>query len=277
MTLRSTPLSARIGSEVRADRAALLAGDYAAQLRELLEQRGVLVLPGVAPDDDELQAFAATMGSIQGGTTYSGGIFKVTFDADHNPHGATYLEGAFEWHIDRTDADVPPFGSILTPRVLAQSGGETEFANTYAAYDDLPEADKRLVESLEVEHRVEAPIRKMTKNPTPEQERAWTLKPPKVHPMVWLHRSGRKSLVLGGTAVRVLGMSEAESDALLARLMAWSVRPEFTYRHTWRMGDLVMWDNSGTMHRAMPYDQASGRRLHRVTLEGEEPIVAAAA
>ncbi|MGE3691970.1 MAG: TauD/TfdA dioxygenase family protein, partial [Novosphingobium sp.] len=172
--------------------------------------------------------------------------------------------------------DVPPYGSMLTPREIANVGGDTEFANTYAAYDDLPEADKKLVERLMVEHRVEGPIRRQTKDPTPEQLAAWNLKAPKIHPMVWRHRSGRKSLVLGGTAWKVVGMSEAESDALLKRLMAWSVKPEYVYRHRWRMGDLVMWDNSGTMHRAMPFDMESGRRLHRVTLEGEEPIAAAA-
>ncbi len=275
-SLESTQLTPRIGSEVRADRAALLSGALNAQFRELLEKRGVLVFRGLDISDDELQSFAQTVGQLQGGSTYQGAIFKVTFDAEHNPHGKTYLDGTFEWHIDRTDADTPPFGSLLTPRVLPPAGGDTEFANTYAAYEDLPEADKRLVESLRVEHRVDAPIRRRTPNPTPEQLKAFTLKDPKVHPMVWLHKSGRRSLVLGGSAVRVLGMDVAESDALLARLMEWSLRPQYVYRHKWQMGDLLVWDNTGTMHRAMPFDTASGRRLHRVTLEGEEPIAAAA-
>ncbi len=276
MSLYSIDLTPRIGSEVRADRDDLLSGKYNKELRELLERRGVICIPGMYCTDEEMETFARTIGQIQGGTTYEGGIFKVTFDAEHNPHGKTYLKGAFEWHIDRTDADVPPFGSMLTPHVIAEKGGDTEFANTYAAYEDLSDEDKRLVESLQVEHRVEAPIRRQTENPTPEQEQAWKLKAPKIHPMVWRHRSGRKSLVLGGTACKVVGMSDAESDALLERLMAWSVRPEIVYRHKWRMGDLVMWDNSGTMHRAMPYDLDCGRRMHRVTLEGEEPIAAAA-
>ena len=270
----TTDLTPRIGSEVRTDRAALLSGKLNAPFRELLEARGVLVFRDLAITDDELQAFGQSVGQLQGGSTYQGAIFKVTFDAEHNPHGKTYLDGTFEWHIDRTDADTPPFGSLLTPRVLPPSGGDTEFANTYAAYEALPEADKRLVESLRVEHRVEAPIRKQTPNPTPEQERAWKLKAPKIHPMVWLHKSGRRSLVLGGSAVRVVGMPEAESDALLARLMDWSLQRQYVYRHHWRMGDLVIWDNTGTMHRAMPFDTTSGRRLHRVTVEGEEPIVA---
>ncbi|MGE3692114.1 MAG: TauD/TfdA dioxygenase family protein, partial [Novosphingobium sp.] len=162
MPLYSIDLTPRIGSEVRADRNELLSGALTSEIRELLEQRGVVAFPGVHCTDEEMEAFARTIGDIQGGTTYEGGIFKVTFDEEHNPHGKTYLNGAFEWHIDRTDADVPPFGSMLTPRVIANEGGDTEFANTYAAYDDLPEADKKLVERLMVEHRVEGPIRRQT-------------------------------------------------------------------------------------------------------------------
>jgi alpha-ketoglutarate-dependent taurine dioxygenase len=276
MTFDITDLSPRIGSEIRSGRETLLQGTHAAQIREMLELRGVLVFHDINFSDDELKSFARTLGEIQDGSTYQDGIFKVTFDPDHNPEGETYLRGTLDWHIDRTDIDVPPLGSMLSPRVLSPSGGQTEFATTYAAYDDLPEADKRLLEGLEVEHRVEAPIRRNVEHPSAEQLAAWGSKVPKTHPMVWHHRSGRKSLLLGGTACRVVGMDQAESDALLERLMKWSQRPQYVYRHHWHMGDLVIWDNTGTMHRVVPFDMASGRRLHRVTLEGEEPIAAAA-
>ncbi|MEZ5735321.1 MAG: TauD/TfdA family dioxygenase [Novosphingobium sp.] len=276
MSLKTKDLSPRIGSEVETNAKTLLSGAHAEEIRELLEQRGVLVFHDINFTDEEMASFAETLGNIQGGSTYKGSIFKVTFDPEHNPHGETYLMGAQEWHIDRTDIDVPPLGSMLTPRVLATKGGQTDFANTYAAYEDLPEEEKRYLEGLKIEHRVEAPIRRQTPNPTEEQVKAWQAKEPKIHPLVWQHRSGRKSLVLGGTACQVLGMDEKESDALIERLMKWSEQPHYTYRHNWRMGDLVIWDNTGTMHRMVPFDKASGRRLHRVTLEGEEPILAVA-
>jgi alpha-ketoglutarate-dependent taurine dioxygenase len=274
MTLEPVALSPRIASRIETTAETLLCGVHAAQIRELLERRGVLVFPDVHFSDEEMKGFARTLGEIQDGSTYDDGIFKVTFDPDHNPRGLTYLMGTLVWHIDRTDIDIPPLGSMLTPRVLSPTGGQTEFANTYAAYEDLPDEDKRLIEKLEVLHEVEGPIRSQVPNPSEEQLRAWRSKEPKIHPMVWRHRSGRKSLVLGGTASRVVGMSEAESDALLGRLMKWSEQPQYVYRHHWRMGDLVIWDNTGTMHRVVPFDVASGRRLHRVTLEGEEPITA---
>ena len=82
-------------------------------------------------------------------------------------------------------------------------------------------------------------------------------------------------LVLGGTACRILGMDEKESDALIERLMKWSEQPDYTYRHEWRLGDLVIWDNTGAMHRVMPFDAESRREFHRCTLNGEEAITGA--
>ncbi|MBS3961451.1 MAG: TauD/TfdA family dioxygenase, partial [Sandarakinorhabdus sp.] len=89
-------------------------------------------------------------------------------------------------------------------------------------------------------------------------------------PLVWKHRSGRKSLVLGCTARHVVGVDHRRSAELLVKLREWATQPQFSYRHKWSVGDLVIWDNTGTLHRATPYDPASGRMLHRTKLEGEE-------
>jgi alpha-ketoglutarate-dependent taurine dioxygenase len=91
-------------------------------------------------------------------------------------------------------------------------------------------------------------------------------------PLVWKHRSGRKSLVLGCTAHHVVGKNAQESTELLVRLREWATQPQFSYSHKWAVGDTVMWDNTGTMHRATPYDPASGRMLHRTKLQGDEPF-----
>jgi alpha-ketoglutarate-dependent taurine dioxygenase len=100
--------------------------------------------------------------------------------------------------------------------------------------------------------------------------------PPKEQPLVWKHRSGRKSLALGVHACAIVGVSAGEGDRLLAELMRWATQPQYVYRHSWHLGDTVMWDNTGTMHRVTAFDEACGRRLHRTTLLGEEPLVAAA-
>jgi alpha-ketoglutarate-dependent taurine dioxygenase len=156
--------------------------------------------------------------------------------------------------------------------VLSTWGGETEFANTYAAYEALSDGDKALIDSLKVVHSKRATMEKSYPDPTPEQAAHWTSFAPKTHPLVWRHRSGRRSLFLSTSSDYVIGMDKAEGDALLARLLDWATQPRFVYRHSWRMGDVLIWDNTGTMHRVRPYDLESRRRLHRVTLMGEEAV-----
>ena len=108
--------------------------------------------------------------------------------------------------------------------------------------------------------------------PSPAELKAWRTCPPREHPLVWTHRNGRKSLVLGATASHVVGMNEDEGRAALSRLLEWATRPDFVYHHEWCEGDLVIWDNRGALHRALPYDSDSGRLMHRTTLLGDEPI-----
>jgi alpha-ketoglutarate-dependent taurine dioxygenase len=91
-------------------------------------------------------------------------------------------------------------------------------------------------------------------------------------PLVWNHKNGRKSLVIGCTTLRVLGKSDMESAQIIHGLREWATQEEFSYSHEWTVGDLVIWDNTGTMHRAEQYDLNSGRMMHRTKLEGEEPF-----
>ena len=105
-----------------------------------------------------------------------------------------------------------------------------------------------------------------------EEVAFWQKSPTKACPIVWTHQSGRKSLLLGATADYVIGCSVEESRALLARLRDWATQPQYVYRHEWQVGDLLIWDNTGTMHRALPYAVDSGRLMHRTILAGEEPL-----
>ena len=176
------------------------------------------------------------------------------------------------WHIDGFSDDLPARGSILSARKLSDIGGQTEFANTYAAYDDLPESKKRELAGLKVVHTMAATQRDIFPDPPTAMRAAWASYPPRVHPLVWTHRSGRKSLVLGSGADWIEGMDPSESQALLDDLRAWSTQPQFVYRHEWTVGDTIVWDNCGTMHRVEAYPDDSGRMMHRTTLLGEEPI-----
>jgi alpha-ketoglutarate-dependent taurine dioxygenase len=167
---------------------------------------------------------------------------------------------------------MPPFATILTPRVLSETGGQTEFANNYAAYDDLPEEEKARLDRLKVVHTMQAALFPGKRDCTVEEFALWHTYPNREHPLVWQHQSGRKSLVLSTSGSHVVGMHPAESHDLLQRLMAHAAQPQYVYRHTWQMGDLLIWDNTGTMHRVLPFPEESGRQLHRFTLNGEEPV-----
>jgi alpha-ketoglutarate-dependent taurine dioxygenase len=269
--LQATDVSPLIGSKVHLGKAALLSGEYAADLRELLERRGVLVFPKIDFTDAEQVAFTKTMGKflpeLEGQEVYN-----ITLDTSLNQK-SEYLKGSLFWHADGTMNKVPIGVAVLTSKVLPTWGGNTEFCNTYAAYDMLPEEDKKLIEGLKAMHSAWTSL--FYYEPEPSYAKlSEMIRIGEVElPLVWKHRSGRNSLVLGCTAHHVIGMDPTQSTMLLVRLRDWATQPQFVYSHEWSVGDAVMWDNTGTMHRAMPYDPNCGRLLHRTKTEGEEPIV----
>jgi len=263
-------LSPRIGTEIRASKADLLTGDYREEIRDLLEQRGILLFRELAFTDEEQLAFSKTIGEVfeQG----EKGLFRISLDRSITPE-ADYLEATTYWHIDAAHQKVPTRASILTARVLVEGGGRwTEFANTYAAYEDLPPDRKEWAERQKVVHSQVYLQSSHYKNPTPELAAHWRTHPEQAHPLVWKHRSGRKSLLVGHTAGRIVGMDEEEGAAALREMCEWASQPQFVYRHYWTVGDMIIWDNTGVMHRVEPYRADSGRLLSRTTLIGEEPV-----
>jgi alpha-ketoglutarate-dependent taurine dioxygenase len=162
--------------------------------------------------------------------------------------------------------------TVLSAHAVAASGGETEFASSYDAYERLSAEEKERADSVRVVHTFEASQRLVNNNPSQEELAMWQARPSKEHPLVWKHRSGRKSLVLGATTSQVVGMDPDESRKLLDDLLEGSTAPEHVYRHHWEVGDLVIWDNRGVLHRACRYDPTSPRDMHRTTLAGNETI-----
>ena len=270
--LATVALTPRIGTEFKTDIETLLAGAHAAEIRETLEQRGVVIFRGLGLTKEQQVEFAKTLGVVQGKDTASGGIMPISLDKKINAMVAEYLKGSFFWHIDGASDDVPNFAALLTARTLSPTGGQTQFVNTYAAWDDLPEDEKKSLEKLRVVHSFEWSQRHHNPTPTYAELQMWQSYEQKIHPLVWTHRSGRKSLILGSTASHVEGMGVEEGRLLLCKLMEWATQPQFIYKHDWTVGDLLIWDNTGTMHRVTPYDEDSGRMMSRTTLVGEEAI-----
>jgi len=267
-----------IGAEVSGVSAEELARDDAAaqEVLEALEAHGVLVFKSLDLDPVSQVAFCERLGGVD----YSGdnhtvpGIYRVTRDKAKSST-AEHMKGTFVWHIDGCTplhGEAPQRATLLTSLTVDGSGGETEFASTYVAYDALSEEEKERFSSLQVLHSLEASQRQVWDDPTTEQVERWRARPTSVHPLVWTHRSGRKSLVLGVTADHVVGMDPDESRALLDELLARATSPEQIYRHRWEVGETVVWDNTGVLHRATPYPEDSPREMLRTTIFGDEHI-----
>lgn len=276
MALTVTNIKPHIGAIVEVDRRSLQNDAVVAQCRELLERRGVLVFPRIGLTDAEQLAFTDRLGTrvdfARLDPNDDSGIYRISLDPSHNPQ-AEYVQATFFWHMDGLTTDVvPPKASLLSARNVAARGGQTEFANTYAAYESLPEAEKADIAALRVLHSVVNSMKLVTESPTPDDFARWSEAAVNEHPLVWTHRCGRRSLVLGMTADRVVRMPVPHGRALLARLLEWTVQPDFHYRHEWQAGDMVIWDNCGTLHRVLPYDSQSGRLMHRTTIAGTEPV-----
>jgi alpha-ketoglutarate-dependent taurine dioxygenase len=275
MALTSTQLDVvdlgeRIGSEIRTDLDTLLSGREAANIRAILEQRGVVYFRGLQIGDEEQVTIARTLGNLVQNEGAEG-IYKISLDDKVNER-AKYLKGSLFWHFDGSLQPFPNLATVLRAVQLSDVGGDTEFCNTYAAYDDLPLGDKELIADLRVVHSAERSQYYVTPEMSHEEIAFWQKSPTKACPVVWTHQSGRKSLLLGATADYVIEMSVEESRALLAHLRDWATQPQYVYRHQWQVGDLLIWDNTGTMHRALPYAVDSGRLMHRTILAGEEPL-----
>ena len=277
-TITCEPLAATVGAEVRGLDAAQIACDdaIAGAIAGALELYGVLVFRGLRLHPEDQVAFGRRLGEVdyEPGHHPVRGIYRVTLDKSKNA-SADYLKATFHWHMDGCTplhGEPPQKATILSAREVAAVGGETEFASTYAGYQALGDEEKQQLGSLRVVHTLEASQRSVTPDPTPQQLERWRNRPVSTHPLVWTHRSGRRSLVIGIHASHVVGMGRDEGRALLRDLLDRTTARERVYRHQWSVGDTVIWDNTGVVHRAAPYDASSPRELLRTTVFGDEPI-----
>ncbi|HEU4371659.1 MAG TPA: TauD/TfdA family dioxygenase [Methylomirabilota bacterium] len=175
-----------------------------------------------------------------------------------------YSLGNRLWHTDASFQDPPGRYSMLSAKVVPPAGADTEFADTRAAYDAMPAETRCRLEGLRVHHSIAHS--RQTLGFEFSADEAEALKGA-VHPLVrTLPRSRRKSLYVASHAASILEWPVPEGRLLLRDLIEHATQREFVYRHAWRVGDLVIWDNRATMHRATPFDDGEHRReLHRVT------------
>ena len=180
------------------------------------------------------------------------------------------------WHSDGEDKVLPNAGSFLYAHLIPPDGGDTLFADMYAAFAALPGDLRRAIMGRRAcfsrvrLHHVHYPHMK----PLTEEQKG--SRPDVWHPMARRHpHSGWTALYIGRWACEIENMPEQDAKHLIDYLLDFAHRPEFVYRHQWRQGDALLWDNRCTQHCAMPFDDAAYKRLmHRTTLEGEVPVMA---
>ena len=259
------------------------ASDYAA-IDDAFNTHAVLVFRGQSVTEAQQVAFSKHFGPLIPTTNYHRKGEKQRLraelaDVSNIDHENNMLPVDSErrqhslgnqlWHTDASFKHVPARCSLLAAHEVPPTGGETEFADMRAAFDALPQARKDEIEDLVVEHSIYRSRERMGFTGYNEATRAEL--PPVQQVLVRTHPgSGRKTLYLAAHASHVLGWPLEKGQALMDELIAHATQPQFTYAHHWQVGDVVMWDNRCTMHRARPYEDLKYRRdMRRSTVSDE--------
>ncbi len=254
--------------------------DMLSEIRRLWVDHVVAVFPGQIVNDDQHIAFSQRLGELElinmAALQCEGRpeIYEATnLDKDGNimtdDHPIlTINRGNQKWHSDSSFKAVPATASMLHAYIVPEEGGQTEFANMAAAYEALDAETKELCEGLTAIHDFYWSRRNVEEQAFTKAERDAI--PPARHPLIRLHpETGRKAIYVGSHTREIEGWNFAESRALIERLIVHGTGPEFTYRHDWEVGDMVLWDNRSALHRGLAFDdQREKRRLHRTTIAG---------
>ena len=270
------PLSAVLGAEIEG---VDLANDSDWQLiRQAFLEFQLLVLRNQNVDDETFGAFAERFGEPQNSYLTTRAQNKAVqyisnLDAQGNPVANPGVNGNYFWHTDQQYYPRTSLLTMLSAVELPESGGDTEFANMIAAYDALSDDTKSRLNGLMAVYSYQHMIRTCANRPPTREEIEKA--PPTIHPLVRTHpETGKKSLFLGSYCAEVVGMPQSESRRLIADLSEHATQPRFIYRHVWRKGDLILWDNRCLIHRALAnFEMGKQRRiLRRVVVKGSVPF-----
>lgn len=284
MSITVTPTGAALGAEVSGiDLCRITDANFSAIYRAWLDHL-VLLFRGQTLTDDDLIAFSRRFGELdfapiqENGRRFVEGhpeIYVVSNVIENGVAIGSLGAGEAVWHTDMSYLEDPPKASMLYAIEIPPAGGNTGFTNMYRAYEELPDALKRRIAGRRVKHdgtyNSGGYVRQGVM-PTDDPREA----PGTYHPIVCTHReTGRKCLYLGRRRNAYIdGLELAESEALLDEVWQYATRDELTWYNTWRVGDVVLWDNRCTMHRRDPFDASSRRIMHRTQMKGEARPVA---
>ena len=281
-----------VGEVTGVDISKPLSPDEARAIDAGMDKYAVLVFPNQPLTDEQQVAFSRNFGEIElavGGniTTQADRRLSIqladvsNLDKDQKPLARDSRQRMFNlgnrlWHSDSSFRAVPAKYSLLSGRVVPESGSYTQFADMRAAYDALDDATKAEIEDLVCEHSLKYSRGLLGFTEFSEEElRMFT---PVRQRLVRTHPvTGRKSLFLASHAGAIIGWPMPEARAFLRDLTEHATEREFVYTHRWKTNDLVIWDNRQTMHRVRRFDETQVRDVRRTTVAGDGPTVAQAA
>ena len=281
MAITIQPLHPNFGAEIAGVDTGLPMDDAIfAAIRSAFDQHAVLVFRDQSLDDERQIAFSRRFGPLETSGTANpakGTPFARQSNLDMRTGAVIpsedrrmiYQKGNYLWHADSSFRPAGSLCSLLSARIVPPEGGNTEFASMTAAYDALPDDTKQKLEGLVAEHSLVYSRETVTKDAlTPEMKAelpgAWQTML-RTHPV-----TGRKAIYAGAHASHVIGWPREEGRAFIRWLNDFATQPRFCFSHAWRAGDLVIWDNRFTLHRATAYDTVRHKRLmQRTTVKGE--------
>lgn len=254
-------------------------------LNDAINRYSVLVFHWQSLDDDQLLALGRTFGSVAPPRNHRAGHrlqhaeiadisnlnVKNEVRARDDSRRLDSL-GNQLWHSDASFRPISGALSMLHAHVVPPSGGDTLFADLRAAYDELDDETKELIEGLITEHSIFNSRGQLGHTDYTDAERAAL--PSVRHPLVRVHSgSKRKTLYMGSHASHIIGWPQPEGRLLLRDLMEHATQQRFVHAHKWQVGDLVLWDNRCTLHRGTRYNDAKYRRdLRRVTTQDMDSV-----
>lgn len=289
MPLNITPLTPTFGARIEGlDLTQPLDAATFEAIEQALARYCLLSFPRQVVTDEQQLAFSSRFGRVHQSVMDTsrrrlqdkrfGDVSNLGVDGkvlDENAPRRKFGDANLLWHTDLSFMAAPARVTVLSARQLPPRPPPTEYADMRAAWDALPAGRQAQLEGLMVEHSLLASRQRAGFTEFTEAER--NAAPPSVHPLVRVHRrSGRRSLYLSAHAARVIGMPDAQGRALLEELSAFATQPQFTYAYDWQLHDLICWDDSCTMHRAVPFDSHKHVRELRWNAVCEAaPLVAA--
>jgi taurine dioxygenase len=283
MTISVRNLDAALGAEVNGiDLSKPVARDHIDTIEQAWRERLVVVFHGQDLSDPQLIAFSKNFGELDppGPNPYGEPFLKehpelnvISNVVENGKPIGNLGDGEAVWHADMTYVEVPPKAAMLHSLEVPPTGGNTYFANMFAAYESLPADLKQTATGKIAVHDASTNsagmLRKGYKQVTDVREVVGAH-----HPLVRTEpKTGRKALFLGRRPNSyVLGLSVPDSEALLDALWAHATQPRFAMCHEWKVGDVLMWNNLSVLHRRDPFDPKSRRVMHRSQIKGSERI-----